>query len=134
MSDYPAAFEKKEIEAAFFVAPHAKVFLAKYSCKGFIKVGNIFRLGGFGFVFPKGSSLVADISEALLNVIESGETEQLEKNMLNEIESESKANCSSLESNKGKNNSSIGLQPFLALFSICSFFAILALSYHMICC
>jgi len=33
MSDYPAAFEKKEIEVAFFVAPHAKVFLAKYSCK-----------------------------------------------------------------------------------------------------
>ncbi|XP_039690815.1 glutamate receptor 2.5 isoform X3 [Medicago truncatula] len=32
MSDYAAAFEKKEIEAAFFVAPHAKVFLAKYSC------------------------------------------------------------------------------------------------------
>jgi len=50
VSDYPAAFEKKEIEAAFFVAPHAKVFLAKYSCKGFIKVGNVFRLGGFGFV------------------------------------------------------------------------------------
>ncbi|CAJ2669611.1 unnamed protein product [Trifolium pratense] len=50
MSDYPAAFENKEIEAAFFVAPHAKVFLAKYSCKGFIKAKNTFRLGGFGFV------------------------------------------------------------------------------------
>jgi hypothetical protein len=50
MSDYPAAFENKEIEAAFFVAPHAKVFLAMYSCKGFIKGNNTFRLGGFGFV------------------------------------------------------------------------------------
>lgn len=50
MSDYPAAFDNKEIEAAFFVAPHAKVFLAKYSCKGFIKAGNTYRLGGFGFV------------------------------------------------------------------------------------
>jgi len=52
--------------------------------------------------------------------------------MLNEIESESKANCSS-ESNKGKDNSSIGLPPFLGLLSICSTFAILALSYHTIC-
>ena len=41
---------KPDIEAAFFVAPHAKVFLAKYSCEGFIKAGNTFRLGGFGFV------------------------------------------------------------------------------------
>ncbi|KAL5057223.1 hypothetical protein RYX36_028827 [Vicia faba] len=133
MSDYPAAFDNKEIEAAFFVAPHAKVFLAKYSCKGFIKAGNTYRLGGFGFVFPKGSSLATDISEALLSMIESGETEQLEKEMLNEIENEGKANCSSLENNKGKNNSSIGLPPYLGLFSICSTIAILGLSYYMIC-
>jgi hypothetical protein len=50
INDYPAAFENKKIEAAFFVAPHAKVFLAKYSCKGLIKAGNTFKLGGFGFV------------------------------------------------------------------------------------
>ena len=50
ISDYPAAFRNNDIEAAFFVAPHAKVFLAKYSCEGFIKAGNTFRLGGFGFV------------------------------------------------------------------------------------
>ncbi|KAK2413638.1 glutamate receptor 2.7 [Trifolium repens] len=131
MSDYPAAFENKEIEAAFFVAPHAKVFLAMYSCKGFIKGNNTFRLGGFGFVFPKGSSLAADISEALLNMIESGETEQLEKDMLNEIENESKANCSS--ESKGKSSTTIGLSPFVGLFSICSTFASLALSYHIIC-
>ncbi|XP_058765330.1 glutamate receptor 2.9-like isoform X2 [Vicia villosa] len=132
MSDYPAAFDNKEIEAAFFVAPHAKVFLAKYSCKGFIKAGNTYRLGGFGFVFPKGSSLAADISEALLSMIESGETEQLEKEMLNGIENEGKANCSDLAS-KGKNNSSIGLPPYLGLFSICSTVTILGLSYYVIC-
>ena len=50
MNDYLDAFKNKDIEAAFFVTPHAKVFLAKYSCKGFIKAGNTFRLGGFGFV------------------------------------------------------------------------------------
>ncbi|RHN45372.1 putative periplasmic binding protein-like I [Medicago truncatula] len=133
INDYPAAFENKKIEAAFFVAPHAKVFLAKYSCKGLIKAGNTFKLGGFGFVFPKGSSLATDISEALLNMIESGKTEKLEKDMLNGIGRGGKTNCSSLERNKGKNNSSIGLPPFIGLFSICSTFSILALSYHIIC-
>ncbi|KAL2965377.1 hypothetical protein AAZX31_16G058200 [Glycine max] len=32
MNDYLDAFKNKDIEAAFFVTPHAKVFLAKYSC------------------------------------------------------------------------------------------------------
>lgn len=50
ISDYPTAFKNRDIEAAFFVAPHAKVFLAKYSCTGYIKAGNTFKLGGFGFV------------------------------------------------------------------------------------
>ncbi|XP_028771771.1 glutamate receptor 2.5-like [Neltuma alba] len=50
ISDYPTAYKNRDIEAAFFVAPHAKVFLAKYSCAGFIKAGDTFKLGGFGFV------------------------------------------------------------------------------------
>ena len=50
IGDYPAAFQNKDIEAAFFVTPHAKIFLAKYSCKGLIKAGSTFKLGGFGFV------------------------------------------------------------------------------------
>jgi len=50
INDYPSAFQNKDIEAAFFIAPHAKVFMAKYSCRGFIKAGNTFRLGGLGFV------------------------------------------------------------------------------------
>ncbi|MED6174549.1 hypothetical protein PIB30_070102 [Stylosanthes scabra] len=49
--DYPAAFKNKVIEAAFFVVPHAKVLIAKYSCEGFvIAPGSTFMLCGFGFV------------------------------------------------------------------------------------
>jgi len=40
----------KQETLSSLVAPHAKVFLAKYSCKGLIKAGNTFKLGGFGFV------------------------------------------------------------------------------------
>ncbi|KAH1150210.1 hypothetical protein AAZX31_16G058100 [Glycine max] len=129
INDYPSAFQNKDIEAAFFIAPHAKVFMAKYSCRGFIKAGNTFRLGGLGFVFPKGSTLATDISEALLRVLESGEIEQLEKDMLT---IEGNASCSPLES-KAKDGSPTGFQPFLGLFCICSIVAVLALLYNMIC-
>ncbi|XP_055835599.1 glutamate receptor 2.9-like [Solanum dulcamara] len=88
INDYPKAFEKGEISAAFFVAPHAKVFLAKY-CKGYTKSGPVYKLGGFGFVFPKGSPLAVDISEAVLKVSQSGEINQLEEKML------ISSNCSS---------------------------------------
>jgi len=50
VSDYPEAFQNKYIEAAFLSTPHTKVFLAKYSCRGLIKAGNTFKLGGIGFV------------------------------------------------------------------------------------
>ncbi|TKY63114.1 Glutamate receptor 2.5 [Spatholobus suberectus] len=77
-------------------------------------------------VFPKDSTLATDISEALLKVIESGETEQLENDMLT---IGGNASCSP----KAKDGSSTGFQPFLGLFYICSIVAILALLYNMIC-
>jgi hypothetical protein len=49
INDYPQAFERGDIQAAFFVGPHAKVFLAKY-CKGYTATGPTFNLGGLGFV------------------------------------------------------------------------------------
>ncbi|KAI9200387.1 hypothetical protein LWI28_006961 [Acer negundo] len=81
INDYPMAFERGDISAAFFVVPHARVFLAKF-CKGYTIAGQTFKLGGFGFVFPKGSPLLFDISEAILKVTESGEINQLEEDML----------------------------------------------------
>jgi hypothetical protein len=49
MKDYPEAFERGDITAAFFTAPHAKVFVAKY-CTGYTILGPIVNLGGLGFV------------------------------------------------------------------------------------
>ncbi|KAF3620594.1 hypothetical protein FXO37_33192 [Capsicum annuum] len=48
INDYPKAFEKGEISVAFFVVPHAKVFLAKY-CKGYTKLAPVYKLGRFIF-------------------------------------------------------------------------------------
>lgn len=55
ISDYDKAFEQGDISAAFFVEPHAKVFLSKY-CKGYTKTGPVYKLGGFGFVSLVSSS------------------------------------------------------------------------------
>ncbi|MBA0565921.1 hypothetical protein Golob_010776, partial [Gossypium lobatum] len=81
INDYPDAFRNGDIQAAFFVVPHAKVFLAKY-CKGFTMTGPTFKLGGFGFVFPKGSRLAFEFSEAILKVMENGEMPRLEEYLL----------------------------------------------------
>lgn len=108
IDDYPKAFETKYIAAAFFVEPHAKVFLAKY-CKGYTTAGPTYRLGGFGFVFPKGSPLVTDISEAILQLSENGELNKLEQGMFF-------SNCSS--SNVQDQDQSLGPGPFYGLFLI----------------
>lgn len=49
INDYPKAFENGIIEAAFFISPHAEVFLAKY-CTGYTKAASSFKLSGVGFV------------------------------------------------------------------------------------
>ncbi|KAK3028291.1 LOW QUALITY PROTEIN: hypothetical protein RJ639_037468 [Escallonia herrerae] len=100
ISDYPNAFKNGDIAAAFFVEPHAKVFLAEY-CKGYTTSLAAFR---------KGSPLAEDISEAILKVTEKGTINQLERHML------SFSNCSSSTGVTG--GPSLGLAPFSGLFLI----------------
>ena len=73
--------------------------------------------------------MTTDLYEALLKVIDKGETKQLEKDMLL---IGGNANCSPLES-KAKGRSSTGSQPSFGLFLMCFSVAILALLYNMIC-
>ncbi|XP_047956436.1 glutamate receptor 2.9-like isoform X2 [Salvia hispanica] len=113
IDEYPRLFDNGEIKAAFFVAPHAKVFLAKY-CNGYIVSGPSFKLGGFGFVFQKGSPLAIDISEAILKVSQSGHVDTLEQNMLHH------SNCTSslASSQKAADDIRLGPGPFSGLFFI----------------
>ena len=71
-------------------------------------------------VFPKGSPLAIDISEAVLKVTGSGQVEQLEKAMLSSL------HCSSSPDVEGDGDS-IGPEPFSALFEICGGIAVFAL-------
>ncbi|KAJ6344702.1 hypothetical protein OIU76_006264 [Salix suchowensis] len=104
-NDYLEAFETGKIKAAFLVEPHAKVFLGKH-CESFTQAESTFQLGGFGYVFPKGSPLVFDMSEAILKVIESGEMGQLKESL-------SPPKCSS---DASRDNSRLDLEPFAGLF------------------
>ncbi|KAI9403118.1 hypothetical protein POPTR_001G375100v4 [Populus trichocarpa] len=75
---YVKGFEDKKISAAFLGTPSAKIFLAKY-CNSFIQIGPTYKIGGFGFAFPRGSPLLASVNEALLKISENGTLQELEK-------------------------------------------------------
>ncbi|ESR59984.1 hypothetical protein CICLE_v10017523mg [Citrus x clementina] len=94
--DYPEALLRGDTAAAFHEVPY--VFLAKYVennylvrliphsarttkyCNGFI-TGQIFKVGEFGFVFPRNSPYFPDISQAVLEISEKGKLLQPENSM-----------------------------------------------------
>ncbi|XP_074378179.1 glutamate receptor 3.3-like [Apium graveolens] len=78
--NYSVALKSGKIAANFLGVPYMKVLLAK-NCKGFM-VGESFKVGGSGFLFLKDASLLSDISQAVLNVSESGTLLTLEESML----------------------------------------------------
>ncbi|KAF9626536.1 hypothetical protein IFM89_034470 [Coptis chinensis] len=65
------------VSAVIDEIPYMKLLLAKY-CTKYMMVGPTHRTAGFGFVFPKGSPLVPDISRAILNVTEGDKMEAID--------------------------------------------------------
>lgn len=66
------------VSAIFDEIPYLNSFLTQYG-KEFQIVGPIDRTDGFGFVFPRGSPLVPDLSRAILNITEGCEGFQIQK-------------------------------------------------------
>eukprot|EP00257_Ricinus_communis_P003352 XP_002515378.2 glutamate receptor 2.7 [Ricinus communis] len=64
------------IAAAFDEVPYIKLFLAQY-CSKYTMVEPTFKTGGFGFVFPKRSPLVPDVSRAILDVIQGDDMKKI---------------------------------------------------------
>ncbi|GLT49417.1 hypothetical protein SLA2020_229730 [Shorea laevis] len=106
------------IAAAFDEIPYMKLFLAKYC--NYTTLEPTFKTDGFGFVFPKGSPLVADVSRAVLTVIEGDRMKQIEKAWFTK-----QASCS--DSSTSVSSSSLGLGSFWGLFLIAGVAAVLAL-------
>ncbi|KAM1583129.1 hypothetical protein ACFX10_030778 [Malus domestica] len=107
--EYALALRSKVIAAAFLEAPLAKIFLGKY-CKAFMAVGPTYKVGGFGFVFPKGSLLLPSVTEAMLKVTESGELRILENRMLASLK------CVDAETDGAIDNPSLSPKSFWVVF------------------
>ncbi|KAJ6673850.1 GLUTAMATE RECEPTOR 2.9 [Salix viminalis] len=107
------------ISAAFDEVPYTKRFLSKY-CSKYTMIEPTFKTGGFGFVFPKGSSLVPDISRAILNVTEGDHMKQIEDAWFGK-----KGSCP--DSSSSVSSNILSLKSFWGLFLIAGLAAFLAL-------
>ncbi|KAK3437269.1 hypothetical protein EUGRSUZ_C01908 [Eucalyptus grandis] len=114
---------KGGIAAAFHEVPYLKLILSEY-CNKYTMI-PAFKTAGFGFVFPKGSPLVPDISRAILNVTEGPQMTEIENAWLT-----SKTNCQN--SNSSVSSDSLGLDSFWGLFLIAGAAAISALLIFMV--
>ncbi|KAL5559600.1 hypothetical protein UlMin_035811 [Ulmus minor] len=102
------------IAAAIDETPDMKLFLAKY-CSKYAMIGPIFKTAGFGFVFPKGSPLVADMSRAILNVTEGDNMKNIENKW---FKVEEQSDCPADHSQPKISSNSLSLESFWGLFLI----------------
>ncbi|XP_021276565.1 glutamate receptor 2.7-like [Herrania umbratica] len=107
------------ISAALDEIPGIKIFLSKY-CGKYTTVEPAIKTGGFGFVFPKGSPLVADVSRAILNVTQGDKMEQIENSWLKK-----ETVCPDVD--PSVSSGSLGLESFWGLFLIAGAASISAL-------
>ncbi|KAK3437314.1 hypothetical protein EUGRSUZ_C01862 [Eucalyptus grandis] len=110
------------IAAAIDEVPYIKLVLSQY-CHKYTMIPTL-KNAGFGFVFPKGSPLVPDISRAILNGTE-GSMTKIEKAWFT-----SETNC--LDSTSSSSSNSLGLDSFWGLFLIAGVVAVLALLIYMV--
>ncbi|CAN1783043.1 Glutamate receptor 2.7 [Linum perenne] len=118
--DCDLLFNKGRITASFDEVPYIKLFLAKH-CSKYTMIDPTYKTDGFGFVFPKGSPLVADISRAVLNVTEGDKMSKFEKAWFGK-----KSRCPESSSSVSP-GSQLGLNSFWGLFLIAGVAAISAL-------
>ncbi|PWA35751.1 ionotropic glutamate receptor, metazoa, Periplasmic binding protein-like I [Artemisia annua] len=78
---YAEALNSGEIAAIFLEVPAAKVFLAQY-CKSFVRTGETFKVGGFGFAFPRNFAYMSEANKAIMNITESGKLKKFEDEYL----------------------------------------------------
>ncbi|OVA06414.1 Ionotropic glutamate receptor [Macleaya cordata] len=123
--DFDEAFSKGSnnnndgIVAAFDEIPYIKLLLARH-CDKYTMVGPTYKTGGFGFVFPRGSPLVPDVSRAILNVTEGDKMTRIEKAWFGNQES-----CP--DPNPMVSSNRLSLDSFWGLFLIAGLSSTLAL-------
>ncbi|XP_031266788.1 glutamate receptor 2.7-like [Pistacia vera] len=111
---YQEELKSNVIAAAFLEIPYAKVFTSEY-CNQFSAITPSYRFGGLGFVFPRGSPIAADFSEAILKISENGVLKSLEEKCF-----APSAGCSTNVTNNDLTES-LSLHSFSGLYLISGF-------------
>ncbi|KAJ6819027.1 glutamate receptor 2.5-like isoform X1 [Iris pallida] len=112
------------VAAIFDEIPYLKLFLSG-RCADFDMVGRIYKTDGFGFVLPRGSPLVPDVSRAILKVTEGNEMSAIEKKWFgNQITCQGDINDYS--------SSSLNFRSFGGLFLITGVVSSLALLFFLV--
>ncbi|KAG6624751.1 glutamate receptor 2.2-like [Carya illinoinensis] len=111
------------IAAAFDEIPFMKLFIGQY-CSKYTMAASIYKTDGFGFVFPRGSPLVADVSRAILKMTEGEKMKEIESAWL-----EKQTNCE--VSNAQVSSESLGLSSFWGLFLISGIASLSALIFSV---
>ncbi|CAD5181023.1 unnamed protein product [Musa acuminata subsp. malaccensis] len=107
------------VDAFFDEIPYLRLVLSQY-CDDFAMVGPTYKTDGFGFVFPRGSPLVSDISRAILNITEGERMTEIEKAWFGDPTS-----CPNQSNNLA--SSSLAFRSFGGLFLITGVVSVLAL-------
>ncbi|XP_039120767.1 LOW QUALITY PROTEIN: glutamate receptor 2.2-like [Dioscorea cayenensis subsp. rotundata] len=125
--EYNEALSNKTVAAIVDETPYLKVFLRKH-CGKYTMVGPTYNNDGFGFAFPIGSPMVADVSRAILKITENKEIMgSLENHYLYEDEA-----CSVQEDGVSSSSSRISIKSFWGLFLIIGVTSMLALLIHSV--
>ncbi|KAM0930054.1 hypothetical protein ACQ4PT_001140 [Festuca glaucescens] len=72
------------VDAVFDEVPYLKLFLSQY-CDGYMMQGPVYKTDGFGFVFPRGSPMVGDVSRGIMRLAEGDETARIEKKWFGDL-------------------------------------------------
>ncbi|KAK1620597.1 hypothetical protein QYE76_026114 [Lolium multiflorum] len=72
------------VDAVFDEVPYLKLFLSQY-CDGYMMQGPVYKTDGFGFVFPRGSPMVGDVSRGIMKLAEVDETARIEKKWFGDL-------------------------------------------------
>ncbi|KAI4964246.1 hypothetical protein ZWY2020_006801 [Hordeum vulgare] len=100
------------VEAVFDEIPYLKLFLSQY-CDGYMQVGPVYKTDGFGFVFPRGSPMVADVSREILRLAEGDQMARIEKAWFGEP-----GTCRNALGDIGGGSSNLSFRSFGGLFLI----------------
>nr|POF07338.1 glutamate receptor 2.2 [Quercus suber] len=109
-------------QTIFDEIPYIKFYLAKY-CSRYTMVGPIYKTGGFGFAFRRGSPLVPYISKAVLNVTQDKHKSlEYEKKYFS-----SQTTCEDQSTTISSHSPSLGVDSFGGLFIIAGISSLVSL-------